>query len=87
MRAMDRALPAHLYFGEEAFAREREQVFAKSWHAIARVDHLPEPGAYRAVDLFGEPIVVVRGEDGALRAFSNVCRHRAFPIARGDHHR
>lgn len=84
MRAVDRALPAHHYFGEEVFARERERVFAPSWHAIGRVDHLATTGAWRALDLFGEPIVLVRDDAGDLRAFSNICRHRAFPIVAGE---
>jgi phenylpropionate dioxygenase-like ring-hydroxylating dioxygenase large terminal subunit len=81
---VNHALPARHYFGGEEFARERERLFANAWHAIARTDHLETPGSYRALELFGEPIVLVRDQHGALRAFSNVCRHRAFQIVRGE---
>jgi phenylpropionate dioxygenase-like ring-hydroxylating dioxygenase large terminal subunit len=78
------ALPAACYLDPGFFELERERVLLPGWHAVARVHDLPEPGDYRAVDLFGEPLLLVRGTDRKLRALSRICRHRAFPIATGD---
>ena len=81
---MEHALPARYYHGAEHFELERERIFQREWHAVARFDHLPDAGDYRAIDLFGEPIVLVRDEDSRLRALSRICRHRAFPIVEGE---
>lgn len=78
------ALPAACYLDPGFFELERERVLRPGWHAVARVHDLPEPGDYRAVDLFGEPLLLVRGTDRKLRALSRICRHRAFPIATGE---
>ncbi len=84
------ALPPELYYREDVFALERERIFAAEWMCVGRVDQLPAPGDWLKVDLLDEPIVVVRAEDGALRALSRVCRHRGLdlmceiPHARGN---
>ena len=57
------ALPAHCYTDPEVFALEREHVLRPGWHAVARWDELPEPGDYRALDLHGEPVLLVRGDE------------------------
>jgi nitrite reductase/ring-hydroxylating ferredoxin subunit len=76
-------LAAECYREPAFFALERERVLRPGWHAVARWDALPEAGEHMPVDLLGEPILVVRGEDGTLRAFSNVCPHRGHIVA-GD---
>lgn len=75
-------LPAHLYTDPAVYAWEREHLFAHAWQAVARSRDLA-PGSYVACDLAGDPIVVTRDEAGALHALSNVCLHRACPIATG----
>lgn len=79
-----RGLTADCYRDPEFFALEVEHVLRPGWHAVARWDDLPEPGDYAAVDLCGEPLVVVRDDDGRLRVFSRVCRHRAHTIVEGS---
>ena len=75
------ALPARYYFGEAMLEREHEAVFARSWQLVAHREQLVEPGDH-VVEMIGKvPILVVRGKDGVLRAFPNVCRHRAGPLA------
>ncbi|MEZ5521325.1 MAG: aromatic ring-hydroxylating dioxygenase subunit alpha [Dokdonella sp.] len=75
------ALPARYYFGEAMLEREHEAVFARSWQLVAHREQLAEPGDH-VVEMIGKvPILVVRGKDGVLRAFPNVCRHRAGPLA------
>jgi len=78
------ALPAACYLDPGFFELERQRVLRPGWHAVARIHDLPDPGDYRALDLFGEPILLVRGGDRKLRALSRICRHRAFPIAEGE---
>ena len=80
-------IPASWYRDPKIDAAERGAVFATTWQAVGRVDQVAEPGAYFTADLAGEPILVVRGSDGQLRAFYNVCRHRAayvMPEAQGQ---
>ena len=72
--------PPAMYTSTDVYELERELVFARSWIAVARHDQLAEPGAFVTAEIAGEPVVVVRGRDGALRAFPNVCRHRGTPV-------
>jgi choline monooxygenase len=74
-------LNAALYRGPEAYARERASVFARAWHLYSHESLLPKPGSYVAETIAGYPIIAVRGDDGVIRAFHNVCRHRAGPLA------
>lgn len=66
------------------FEREVHEIFHKSWICVAHVSELAGPGDYITADLFGAPIVVVKEDDGEIRALSNVCLHRAMPIAKGS---
>jgi choline monooxygenase len=59
---------------------ELRTVFARSWQFVGRVDQLSEPGQYITAEIAGEPTVVVRGSDNALRGFFNVCRHHAAAV-------
>jgi choline monooxygenase len=78
--ARARTIPAAWYFDQDLFALERRQVFGNTWQAVGRTDQVREPGSYFTFDLAGEPILVLRDEEGALRAFYNVCRHRAAQV-------
>ena len=75
------SLPAWLYTDPRFFEREREKVFAQAWHIMGHVNDVPNTGDYLTLDILGERVVTVRGEDGDLRSFHNVCRHRAGKIA------
>ena len=70
-------LPAHLYRDPAVFERERQEIFAREWLLFGRSDQLPNPGDFRAAEIVGYPVIVVRQADGSLRGFHNVCRHRA----------
>jgi choline monooxygenase len=78
--AAARTIPNTWYTCPEIERAERRQVFGSSWQMVGRADQVAEPGTYLTADVAGEPILVVRGEDRELRAFFNVCRHRAAPI-------
>src|SRR5207245_9564507 len=75
-----RTIPNSWYASPEVYAAEREAVFARSWQAVGRCEQLREPGSFITANIAGEPVLVVRGDDGVLRGFFNVCRHRAAPI-------
>jgi choline monooxygenase len=73
-------IPSSWYTNKDFYELERETVFSQSWQLAARADQLTEPGRYVTTDIAGEPIVVVRGSDGVLRGFFNVCRHHAAAV-------
>ncbi|MGH6879192.1 MAG: aromatic ring-hydroxylating oxygenase subunit alpha [Rhizomicrobium sp.] len=74
-------LPAALYRDPAVHDTERRRIFGRTWQLVAHESQLPEPGAWFALTVAGYPLILVRGEDEKLRAFHNVCRHRAGPLA------
>lgn len=76
--------PSSWYVERGVYAVERDTVFHNNWLIAAREDQLEQPGDYVAGRVSGEPYVVVRDEDGALRAFYNVCRHHAAQVMIGE---
>ena len=76
-------LPAVLYTDPDVFAAEREKIFFRTWQVVGRASQVANPGDYFTAELAGEPLLCVRGSDGKLRGFYNVCRHRAGPPAEG----
>lgn len=78
-----RAIPKSAYTSKAFLDAEVENIFKKEWYCVGRVDTLKNTGDYLTVDLAGQPIVVVRGSDGIVRALANVCRHRMSTIAHG----
>src|SRR5690242_15756821 len=75
-----RPLPTIAYRDPAVLAFEREAIFAKSWLCVGRESELSAPGAFVRAPLTDEGVLLVRGEDGAVRAFYNVCPHRGSPI-------
>src|ERR1700728_4676406 len=73
-------IPAAWYVDARIAELEREAVFSRTWQVVGRVDQVREPGQFVAATVAGEPLVVVRGNDGILRAFYNVCRHHAAAV-------
>lgn len=76
-------LPSYLYTDPATFAAEKEKIFARSWQVVGHRDLVTNAGDYFTTELVGEPLLIVRGADGKLRGFYNVCRHRAGPPAEG----
>ena len=73
-------VPAARY-GDADFAElEREAVFGRSWLMVAHVDELPAAGDYRLVEQLPQPIMLIRGNDGGIRAFYNTCQHRGAAL-------
>ncbi len=77
-------MPAWTYRDAEFFALECERVLRPAWQVVCHVSDVPSAGDFHTFEFLGEPIVVVRGADGALRGFHNVCRHRAARLLDGS---
>ncbi|MGA2050885.1 MAG: SRPBCC family protein [Terracidiphilus sp.] len=74
-------IPAPWYLDAGIERLEQQHVFAGNWQAIGRTDQVADAGDYFTAEFAGEPILAVRGADGHLRAFFNVCRHHAAAVA------
>ena len=80
-------LPASYYVDPEIFEREKEEIWFKTWQFVGYTVDLKEPGDYITADILDQKIFVVRGKDGALRAFYNVCMHRGHILVEGKGNR
>jgi Rieske 2Fe-2S family protein len=77
-----RTMPGEYYTSPEIFAEDRERVFARHWNCVGRASHVARPGDYVVRTVAGESLIIVRGRDGELRAFFNICRHRGTQLCR-----
>lgn len=68
--------PGSLYWSEDIFREELDRFFSRSWLNVGRAEQVPEPGDFLTLEVGEEGVIVIRGTDGRLRAFFNVCRHR-----------
>jgi carnitine monooxygenase subunit len=75
-----RGLPGWTYHSPGLLELEKEQVFRSHWQIVGHVSDVPEPGDYLTMDVVGERALVVRGKDGVVRAFHNMCRHRGSRV-------
>ena len=73
-------IPAPWYVDPRIAELEAQTVFSKTWQMVGRVEQVEKPGQFVTATVAGEPIVVVRGNDGVLRGFYNVCRHHAAAV-------
>ena len=73
-------IPAPWYVDSRIANLEAQTVFSKTWQLVGRIDQVEKPGQYVSATVAAEPIVVVRGADGVLRGFYNVCRHHAAAV-------
>jgi Rieske 2Fe-2S family protein len=71
-----RTMPGEYYTSPAILDDERARLFSPMWHCAGRASAVGRPGEFMVREVAGESIIVVRGKDGALRAFFNVCRHR-----------
>lgn len=84
--ARSETVPSSWYVDPRFHALDAESVLARSWQYVGHAERAANPGDYFLADVAGSPVIVIRGADGALRAFYNVCRHRAGPLATCDGH-
>lgn len=77
------ALPGYLYSDPAVFEREKQRLFYASWQVVAHESELPNLGDYVCATIVDQSLFVLRGNDGAVRAFFNVCQHRAHELLHG----
>ena len=80
-------LPPTAYTDSDLYDLEVERIMRKSWLPVGRAEQVPNPGDYICFTLYDQPLMLVRGTDGAVRVMSRVCLHRAAPIAEGTGNR
>src|SRR3954466_2241611 len=79
----DWSLPGWLYFDPEFFEAEKKAFLRAAPQVVCHQSEIAQPGEWRTLEYLGESVIVVRGDDGAVRAFSNVCRHRGSRVVSG----
>ncbi len=77
-------LPARYYTRADSVQLDSTAIFGRGWHLLAHVSQLSGVGDHVVTRIGNLPVIAVRGEDGMIRAFHNVCRHRAGPLAQCD---
>jgi phenylpropionate dioxygenase-like ring-hydroxylating dioxygenase large terminal subunit len=78
------SLPGWLYHDPEFFEAEKTAFLRAAPQVVCHVSEIPKPGDWRTIEYLGESVLVIRGDDGAVRAFSNVCRHRGSRLVDGN---
>ncbi len=79
-----RGLPGWAYHSQALFDLEREKLFLTHWQVVGHENDVPSPGDWLSFDLLGERAVIMRGADGVVRAFHNLCRHRGARVVDGE---
>ena len=78
------SLPGWIYRDADFFEAEKEAVFRTSWQIVCHLNDIPKAGDYHTFPMLDENIVVLRGDDSEIRAFHNLCRHRAARLLDGN---
>ena len=79
-----RALSGRYYTAPEVYARARDRLFHRTWQFACHASRIPEPGDYLAFSILDQDLFVIRGRDGAVRCFFNVCQHRGHALLEGS---
>ncbi|MFA7585025.1 MAG: aromatic ring-hydroxylating dioxygenase subunit alpha [Novosphingobium sp.] len=77
-------LPSSAYVDDGFFALEVQHCFREGWVSIGTAHQLPSPGDVLTVEIAGEPLLITRDKQGAIRVFYNICRHRGVKLVDGD---
>ena len=83
-RSRAEATPPQVYSSPAFLELERDRIFNREWICIGRSDEFANPGNYRVTTISRDPVIVIRGHDGTLRAMSNICRHRMASLLEGE---
>ncbi|KAH3681003.1 hypothetical protein WICPIJ_008011 [Wickerhamomyces pijperi] len=75
-------LPASWWFSKEIFQLEKRSIFMKSWLYTAHASTFKKTGDYFAYNVMGVQFFLIKAKDGSIKAFHNICRHRAYPVVR-----
>ena len=79
----DMSLPGWLYYDPEFFEAEKKAFLRAAPQVVCHESEIPEASEWRTLEYLGESMIVIRGDDGRVRAFSNVCRHRGSRLVDG----
>ncbi|WP_047152985.1 aromatic ring-hydroxylating oxygenase subunit alpha [Aneurinibacillus tyrosinisolvens] len=79
-----KTMPYYLYSDPKVLPEEQEKIFAKSWQYVGHVSQIQKIGDYFTCEVAGEPLIIVRGKDDQIRAFYNVCPHRATKLEKNS---
>lgn len=77
-------IPARWYTDPLLLEEEKKKIFSRTWQLVGREEQVSEPGRFFTTEVADEPLLITRDPRGELRAYSNVCRHRAGPVACGQ---
>ncbi len=77
-------IPSRYYTDPDVLRLEKRSIFEKTWQLVGSAEQVSEPGRYFTAVIGDEPVLITRSGDGVIQAMSNVCRHRAGPVARGE---
>ncbi len=77
------SLPGWLYHDAEFFEAEKAAFLRAAPQIVCHENEISEPGEWRTLEYLGESVIVIRGDDDEIRAFSNVCRHRGSRLVDG----
>ena len=80
MNDLTYTLPSDWYWNKEVYLKEREKIFSKQWMLVGQIENLQNVGDYITDIIADYPVLVIKNEEGVLKAFHNVCRHRASQI-------
>jgi phenylpropionate dioxygenase-like ring-hydroxylating dioxygenase large terminal subunit len=79
-------LPSHYYLDPLIYEQEKEAIFYRGWHYLGHASQFASAGDFVTTQIADESVFVIRGDDGALRGFYNVCRHRAHQLLQDSGH-
>jgi len=77
-------LPGHYYYDADVYAKEQRAIFYRSWQYACHISRLSRPGQYFVRDIGDQSVLVLRDKTGDIRAFHNVCQHRAHRLCEGN---
>jgi phenylpropionate dioxygenase-like ring-hydroxylating dioxygenase large terminal subunit len=77
-------LPGWCYHSDALLELEKQHIFREHWQIACHISDVPEPGNYIAMDVVGERALILRDQDGTLRGFHNICRHRGSRVVADD---
>ena len=78
------SLRAEAYTDPDWFTVDQQKIIRQSWQWVCHAEKVRTPGAYTTTEVAGYPIAIIRDNEGVLRAFYNVCKHRAHPVLQGE---
>ena len=79
-------VPARRYYDPEFFEMERDLLWSRVWQMACRLEEIPNPGDFVEYEIFDQSVIVVRADDGGVKAYHNACRHRGVQLAKDRGH-